>query len=76
MSNKENLLLRIKAVIGCTAGKASCTIRIVGSGRIHARRIFGINYTAYASCLRHDVSHLSDRPEVTETVCRLDGYYK
>lgn len=38
----------------------------------HARRIFGINYTTYASYLRRDVSQLSDRPEVAETVRRLD----
>ena len=36
------------------------------------RRIFGINYTTYASYLRRDVSHLPDQPEVAETVRRLD----
>ena len=40
--------------------------------RNHARRIFGINYTTYASYLRRDVSHLPDQPEVAETVRRLD----
>ena len=69
MSNKENLLLRIKAVqaldqLYYQKGEHLYSHRRVW--RNHARRIFGINYTTY------DVSHLPDQPEVAETVRRLD----
>lgn len=75
MSNKENLLLRIKAVqaqdqLYYQKGEHLYSHRRVW--RNHARRIFGINYTTYASYLRRDVSHLPDQPEVAETVRRLD----
>ena len=68
MSNKENLLLRIKAVqaldqLYYQKGEHLYSHRRVW--RNHARRIFGINYTTY-------VSHLPDQPEVAETVRRLD----
>lgn len=71
MSNKENLLLRIKAVqaldqLYYQKGEHLYSHRRVW--RNHARRIFGINYTTYASYLRRDVSHLPDQPEVAETV--------
>ena len=61
MSNKENLLLRIKAVqaldqLYYQKGEHLYSHRRVW--RNHARRIFGINYTTYASYLRRDVSHL------------------
>lgn len=74
-SNKENLLLRIKAVqaldqLYYQKGEHLYSHRRVW--RNHARRIFGINYTTYASYLRRDVSHLPDQPEVAETVRRLD----
>lgn len=67
MSNKENLLLRIKAVqaldqLYYQKGEHLYSHRRVW--RNHARRIFGINYTTYASYLRRDVSHLPDQPEV------------
>lgn len=73
--NKENLLLRIKAVqaldqLYYQKGEHLYSHRRVW--RNHARRIFGINYTTYASYLRRDVSHLPDQPEVAETVRRLD----
>ena len=60
MSNKENLLLRIKAVqaldqLYYQKGEHLYSHRRVW--RNHARRIFGINYTTYASYLRRDVSH-------------------
>lgn len=66
MSNKENLLLRIKAVqaldqLYYQKGEHLYSHRRVW--RNHARRIFGINYTTYASYLRRDVSHLPDQPE-------------
>lgn len=75
ISNKENLLLRIKAVqaldqLYYQKGEHLYSHRRVW--RNHARRIFGINYTTYASYLRRDVSHLPDQPEVAETVRRLD----
>ena len=75
MSNKANLLLRIKAVqaldqLYYQKGEHLYSHRRVW--RNHARRIFGINYTTYASYLRRDVSHLPDQPEVAETVRRLD----
>ena len=65
MSNKENLLLRIKAVqaldqLYYQKGEHLYSHRRVW--RNHARRIFGINYTTYASYLRRDVSHLPDQP--------------
>ena len=66
MPNKENLLLRIKAV------QALHHYSHRRVWRNHARRIFGINYTTYASYLRRDVSELPDQPEVAETVRRLD----
>ena len=55
MSNKENLLLRIKAVqaldqLYYQKGEHLYSHRRVW--RNHARRIFGINYTTYASYLR------------------------
>ena len=70
MSNKENLLLRIKAVqaldqLYYQKGEHLYSHRRVW--RNHARRIFGINYTTYASYLRRDVSHLPDQPEVAAT---------
>lgn len=54
MSNKENLLLRIKAVqaldqLYYQKGEHLYSHRRVW--RNHARRIFGINYTTYASYL-------------------------
>lgn len=57
MSNKENLLLRIKAVqaldqLYYQKGEHLYSHRRVW--RNHARRIFGINYTTYASYLRRD----------------------
>ena len=62
MSNKENLLLRIKAVqaldqLYYQKGEHLYSHRRVW--RNHARRIFGINYTTYASYLRRDVSQLN-----------------
>ena len=62
MSNKENLLLRIKAVqaldqLYYQKGEHLYSHRRVW--RNHARRIFGINYTTYASYLRRDVSPIS-----------------
>ena len=71
MSNKENLLLRIKAVqaldqLYYQKGEHLYSHRRVW--RNHARRIYGINYTTYASNLRRDVSHLPEQPEVAETV--------
>lgn len=75
MSDEPNLLLRIKAVqaldqLYYQKGEHLYSHRRVW--RNHARRIFGINYTTYASYLRRDVSHLPDQPEVAETVRRLD----
>lgn len=75
MSNKENLLLRIKAVQVLDQLYYRKGEHLYSHHRVwrnHARRIFGINYTTYASYLRRDVSQLSDRPEVAETVRRLD----
>ena len=69
MSNKENLLLRIKAVQALDQLYYQKGEHLYSH---HARRIFGINYTTYASYLRRDVSHLPDQPEVAETVRRLD----
>lgn len=59
MSNKENLLLRIKAVqaldqLYYQKGEHLYSHRRVW--RNHARRIFGINYTTYASYLRSSIS--------------------
>lgn len=67
MSNKENLLLRIKAVQVLDQLYYRKGEHLYSHHRVwrnHARRIFGINYTTYASYLRRDVSQLSDRPEV------------
>lgn len=75
MSNKENLLLRIKAVQVLDQLYYRKGEHLYSHHRVwrnHARRIFSINYTTYASYLRRDVSQLSDRPEVAETVRRLD----
>lgn len=75
MSNEENLLLRIKAVQVLDQLYYRKGEHLYSHHRVwrnHARRIFGINYTTYASYLRRDVSQLSDRPEVAETVRRLD----
>lgn len=76
MSNKENLLLRIKAVQTLDRLYYRKGDRLYSHRRVwlnHARRIFGINYATYASYLRRDVSQLPDRPEVAETVRRLDA---
>ena len=69
MSNREdNLLYRIKAVqtldrMYYRKGKHYYSHHRVWQN--HASRIFGINYTTYASYLRQDVSQL---PELQETV--------
>ena len=71
MSNKENLLLRIKAVQVLDQLYYRKGEHLYSHHRVwrnHARRIFGINYTTYASYLRRDVSQLSDRPEVAGCV--------
>ena len=76
MSNKENLLLRIKAVqaldqLYYQKGEHLYSHRRVW--RNHARRIFGINRRSDGrDSARRDVSHLPDQPEVAETVRRLD----
>lgn len=77
MANNENLLLRIRAVQVLDrfyyrkgGGKPYSHRRV---WRNHAHRIFGINYTTYASYLRRDVSALPDLPGILETVLRLDG---
>ena len=73
--SKENLLLRIKAVQvldGMYYQKGKNLYSHHRVWRNHARRIFGINYTTYASYLRRDVSHLPDQPEVADTVRRQD----
>ena len=64
MSNKENLLLRIKAVqaldqLYYQKGEHLYSLRRVW--RNHARRIFGINYTTYASYLRRDYANRGAR---------------
>ena len=77
MANNENLLLRVRAVQVLDrlyyrkGGANPYSHRRVW--RNHARRIFGINYTTYASYLRRDVSGLPELPGVCETVRRLDA---